>query len=164
MATPNKRVNFQKSKFNASPSVPRREILKYSAIYGMSDTKDLGTYLGIPIIHGRVKKNHFNFIINKVQRKLAGWKAKVLSLACRATIVQSVTSMIPNYIMLVHKIPMSICKDVDRINKNFLWGETGEKKKVHLMKWQKVCTPKNMGGLGIRNRGNNNKGMVSKIG
>ena len=42
------RVNFQKSKFYASPTVLRRDILKFSAICGMSDTKDLGTYLGIP--------------------------------------------------------------------------------------------------------------------
>lgn len=89
----------------------------------------------------------------KMQRKLAG----------RATLVQSVSSTIPNYTMQVHKLSASICKEVDRVNRNFLWGETMEKKKVHLMKWQKVCTPKMMGGLGIRNCGDNNKAMVSKI-
>lgn len=101
--------------------------LKY--ISGMPLTKDLGTYLGIALIHGRVKRNHFNLIIDKLLKKLSGWKANTLSLAGRAILVQSVASAIPNYAMQVLKFPAHICDRVDRLNINSLWGDSSEKKK-----------------------------------
>ena len=130
----------------------------------MAATNDLGMYLGIPFIHGRPNKGHFKHVTEKNQRKLAGWKAKVFSLSGQATLVQFVTSTIPNYTSHVLKMPVSICADIDKINRIFLWGDTNEKNKVHLVKWKKVCTPKSKGGLGIRSCGINNRAMVSKLG
>ena len=158
------RVNFQKSKMFISPNVPQREATNLSRICGMVTTKDLGTYLGVPLIHGRVRKNHFNHIINKMQRKLSGWKASVLSLAGRATLVQAVTSSIPTYTMQTMKFPMSVCKHIDKINSNFLWGKNGDKNKIHLVKWRMVCKPKKFGGLGLRDCETNNKANLTKLG
>ena len=60
------KVNFQKSKFYISPNVDHREAANFNHIWGMVSIKDLGTYLGVPLIHGRVRNNHFDFIINKM--------------------------------------------------------------------------------------------------
>jgi hypothetical protein len=38
---------------------------------------------------------------------------------------------------------------MDRIRKRFFW-QGGEKKKYHLVKWIKVTSPKQKGGLGIK--------------
>lgn len=60
-------------------------------------TADLGKYLGVPLIHKRVSKTTYYHILEKVQDRLAGWKAEQLSMAGRTLLVQSVTSAIPVY-------------------------------------------------------------------
>lgn len=48
------------------------------------------------------------------------------------------------------KVPESLYQHIDKVNCNFIWGHTEIKKKVHLVAWDKVCWPKDQGGLGIR--------------
>ena len=54
-------------------------------------------YLGSPIIHkGRVG-NAFNFILDKVQSKLAGWKSRLLSKLGRLVLAKSAATPIAEY-------------------------------------------------------------------
>lgn len=158
------RVNFSKSKLYASPNTPSSEVNKFKIICGMTISKNLGIYLGAPIVHGRVKKSDFNFVIEKVQRKLAGWKAKSLTFAGRATIVQSVSSTILYYNMATTALPQKVCNQIDKLNWDFLWGSTEEKMRTHLVKWEKVCRPKKFGGLSLHTCNNNNEATLAKLG
>jgi ribonuclease HI len=51
---------------------------------------------------------------------------------------------------------------LDKLNRNFLWGDTTEKKKIHLLNWSKVCTPKANGGLGLKRAADMNQAMLAK--
>ena len=93
-----------------------------SAELGIPLTDDLGKYLGIPTINGRVSRNTFHFILDRIDKKLTGWKAKVLSMAGRATLVQSLISSIPYYSMQTTRLPRPVCDDIDRKSRKFLWG------------------------------------------
>lgn len=42
--------------------------------------------LGVPLIHKRVKRKKTNYIMKKVQQRLAGWKAKWIYLAGRTSL------------------------------------------------------------------------------
>ena len=68
--------------------------------------------------------------------ELAGWKANLLSLAGRAVLIQVSTSTIPNYIMQCTALPKKLLGNIDRVNRNFLWGSTNEAKKVHWVGWR----------------------------
>lgn len=125
-----------------SPNINCRRARRLSNSTGISLTADLGKYLGVPLLQSILCKLHFNPIVEKVQRRLAGWKANVLNLAGRATLVQSVTSTIPNYTMQTMEIPVSVCDNLDRINRNFLRGDTDSTKKIHLVNWTTVCKSK----------------------
>lgn len=48
-------------------------------------TDDLGKYLGVPLIHGRVTKSPYQDIAAKVNAKLSNWKVNTLSLAGHVT-------------------------------------------------------------------------------
>lgn len=50
---------------------------------GFSFVDDLGKYLGVLLLHRRVTKSTVQYIISNMRQKLAGWKAKTLSLADR---------------------------------------------------------------------------------
>lgn len=90
------KVNFNKSKLFCSHNTPRREANRLSLICGMP----LAMYVGVNIVHGRFKVNHCSHVVEKMKRKLAGWKAKCLSFAGRSTLIKAVTSTtIPNYVL-----------------------------------------------------------------
>ncbi|KAK9214162.1 hypothetical protein WN944_006150 [Citrus x changshan-huyou] len=44
-------------------------------LFGFSTTNDLGTYLGMPLLHSKVSKHTYQSIIDKVERRLSGWNA-----------------------------------------------------------------------------------------
>ncbi|KAL5832773.1 hypothetical protein ACOSQ3_016447 [Xanthoceras sorbifolium] len=62
------------------------------------------------------------------------------------------------------KLQCGICSNLDRINRNFLWGHMEEKKVVHLIKWDTVCKPKSKGGLGLKKMNNLNQSLLAKAG
>ena len=67
--------------------------------------------------------------------------------------MKSVMSTIPNYVMQGEALPMHLCEKLDKINRDFLWGSTRYKKKLHLVGWNKIIQPKEKGGLSIKQQG-----------
>lgn len=65
-------INLSKFKLFVYPNMPRRRSRKLSEISGILLTADLGKYLGVPLLHTRVSKQHFNDLVEKGQKKLAG--------------------------------------------------------------------------------------------
>ena len=50
-------------------------------------TTNLGKYLGFPLKHPGTWKHDFDFVLDQVKKKLAGWKANFLSMAGRMVLV-----------------------------------------------------------------------------
>lgn len=71
---------------------------------------DLGMYLSVPLVHSRVNKSTFQFVVDKVQKKLNGFDAKLLSLADIVTLAKSMLLAIPRYFMQLTMILIGICK------------------------------------------------------
>ncbi|KAF7836121.1 ribonuclease H [Senna tora] len=126
-------------------------------------SQEVGRYLGANIFHGRQRRSNFNHIVERIQQRLAGWKANCLSMAGRATLVQSVLSTIPLYHMQHCKIPKGTIEEIKKLEREFLWGSTAEKRSMHQVNWKTVCLPKNLGGLGIRSLNNMNKAFLFKL-
>ncbi|CAL8132777.1 unnamed protein product [Prunus armeniaca] len=81
--------------------------------------------------------NTYAVIVDKVQCRLASWESHTLSMASRLTYLHDVTSAIPIYTMQTVDLPMSTCNQLDKLNRNFLWGYTelwwSRRKKTHCM-------------------------------
>ena len=71
---------------------------------------------------GKNKRNTFNDINDKLSKKLAGWKEKLLSKAGKEVLIKAVAQAIPTYTMSCFKIPDSLCDDLTSMIRNFLWG------------------------------------------
>lgn len=126
-------ISLAKSKLFVSLNVSRNKAKRLSGASGILLTNDLGKYLGIPFLHKRVTKDHFNHILEKIQKRLSCWKSNTLMLAGRATLIQSSASPIPSYTMQTMKIPASVCDKIDCLHRNFLWGDTPNKKRIHFV-------------------------------
>jgi hypothetical protein len=55
-----------------------------------------------------------------------------------------------------------VAKCIEKIQRDFLWGGMNDDFKYHLVKWDKVCTPIDKGGLGIRNIRRFNQALLGK--
>ncbi|KAL0017636.1 hypothetical protein SO802_004705 [Lithocarpus litseifolius] len=132
------KVSREKSKIYFSPNVQEGVKEEICSNLGIQATNNIGKYLGFPINHRGAARNRLNFIAKRVMNKLAGWKAKFLSFAGRSVLVKSVMSAIPNYVMQGEALPRHFCEKLDKINWDFLWGSTREKRKLHLVGWNKI--------------------------
>ena len=157
-------VNAAKTRIFFSKNIHHNRSSEISSILGFSVTNDLGKYLGVSLQHQRVNKDTFVDIVDKVKSRMTNWRVNSLSTAGRCTLVSSISSAIPTYAMQTAFLPATTCEALDKCNRNFLWGSSTEKKKIHLVAWDEVCKPKKKGGLGLRHAQLNNKAFLMKLG
>lgn len=119
-------------------------------------------YLGFPILKGRVKKSDFDFILDKMQARLASWKHCFLNKAGRLALANSVLSSIPTYYMKLFWLPQSICSQIDKTTRDFIWKGSANKG-IHLVNRDIFTRPRKIGGLGIRMVREANTALYGKL-
>lgn len=158
------KVNLEKSKIFFSSNVSRELGRMISNESGIQSTCDLGKYLGMPVLQKRINKDTFGEVLERASSRLTGWKSCTLSFAGRLTLTKSVLSSIPVHTMSTIMLPQSTLDSLDRLARNFLWGSSSDRRKLHLVAWDKVCQQKSEGGLGIRRSKEMNKALIAKVG
>ena len=157
------KVNKAKSRILFSPNVARRRKRRICNKMGIFETSDLGRYLGFPLLQQGRNSNAFNFVAEKIQAKLAGWKSRLLSRAGRLILIKTVAAPIVDYYMQCHTLPVKVCNSIDKKMRNFFWGSTEEKKKMHMVNWHTVTQPKELGGLGLFQTRHRNQALLAKL-
>ena len=94
-----------------------RQIIK--DILGVLEEYNHGKYLGLPSLIGRRKKASFNYIKERVWRKLQGWEGKLLSQAGRDVLINSVIQAITTYTMGCFKLPIGLCNEIEVLIRRF---------------------------------------------
>ena len=102
-------------------------------------------------------------MLDRVKKKLAGWKANLLSIADRMVLIQASSAAIPSYVMQSNFLPNKILEGIDRVNKNFLWGSSDHKRKMHWVNWAEVTKLKEIGGLGLQSTRGRNTSLLAKL-
>ena len=126
-------VILEKSRVYFSPNVPEPTKDNICETLGIQATSQLGKYLGFPLKHKGTGRNQYNFVVDRIISKLAGWKSKLLSFASITVLVNSVMTAIPKYVMQGATLPTHLCNKIDKINRDFLWGSTKEKRRLHFV-------------------------------
>ena len=118
---------------------------------GVSEIMQYERNLGHPSFVGKGKKKvSFNYIKEKVWRKLQGWEGKLLSQAGREVLLKSVIQAIPTYFMECFKLPITLCNEIEGLIKKIWWGQQGNCRKIHWVKWEEMTKSKMVGGMGFR--------------
>jgi hypothetical protein len=119
-------------------------------------------YLGLPLGASFKLKTMWAGLEDMMSRRLAPWKRLYLSKEGRVTLIKSTLSNIPTYMLSLFPIPVDVAKRLEKIQRDFLWGGMDDDFKYHLVEWDKVCTPIDEGGLGIRNIRRFNQALLGK--
>lgn len=157
-------MNRRKSVLWFSPNKPSYLKNFISSTLGMVLTSSLGSYLGVPLIHGQLRQTLYSSLLDRVRRKLATWKIKTLSRAACTVLIQSTLLAILVYLMQSALLPCSIIREVERLCRQFFWGEIGVTRKLHTIKWDTLCQPRRHGGLGLLSLRPTNLVLLAKAG
>jgi hypothetical protein len=157
-------VNVHKSEMMFSRHVKQETRTIIHQILPMQRVEYFSKYLGMPTHIGRSKNQVFQFIQDKVWKKLKGWKEKNLSFAGRATLIKAVAQAIPTYIMSSFLIPKGLCDQMESQISNFWWGSNVDKRKIHWVNWKKTCKAKSKGGMGFKDLRAFNEALLAKQG
>ena len=103
-------------------------------------------------------------VIHIVDRRLSGWLATFLSWGGRLTLINSVQSGIPSYLMTCFQWPKESLQKLDALLRDFFWqGKNTVKGGKCLMAWDMVTLPRANGGLGVRNLEAHNQALLCKF-
>lgn len=122
-------MSESKSRVYFSPNIDTDSRKNMYNILGFKSIASLEKYLGIPIKHPGPSNQDYNFMLDRMKQKLAGWKAGLLSLASKIVLIQSSLSTIPTYPMQCGYLPSKVLDNIDRLSRNFLWGSSKTSKK-----------------------------------
>ncbi|KAF7812868.1 ribonuclease H [Senna tora] len=156
------KINVLKSKASCSPKVSRSLRSDICRISGINFTEKLGKYLGVPLFQGRVRCRDFNYIIQNLKTRLSSWKANILNKAGRVILAKAVLSAIPVHTMQTVWVPEQVCENIDKNIMSFIWSSKSSGRDLHLVNWDKIAKPRDMGGLGLRKARQANTALLGK--
>ncbi|XP_074313830.1 uncharacterized protein LOC141649026 [Silene latifolia] len=134
--------------FNGVQSSVKHDILQVSGF--MEETTPF-KYLGVPIIAGRLSIQHCAVLIDRITDRIRSFGSRKLSYSGMLTLVNSVLTSLYSYWATIFVLPKGVLRRIDEICRNYLWDGSTEYIRAPKVSWEKVCTPKCEGGLGIRN-------------
>ena len=103
------KISKEKSVIYVSHNVKHDKAKALGDGMGVVVTKDLGRYLGVPNINGRVTKRTYGYIVDKMRKRISDWNNRWLSMAGRLVLNQSVLSAAPIFTMQTTMLPKTTC-------------------------------------------------------
>lgn len=156
-------INFHKSTFVPIKTDPE-SASNMAALFGCAVSSFPQTYLGLPLSTHKLHMADFNPILTKSDMRLSGWRGRSLPIGGRLLLVNSVLTAMLAHTMSAGLLLAGVIEAIDKRHHAFLW--TGEEV-CHgghcKVAWHEVCTPKNLGGLGVLSIAAQNSAILSKF-
>nr|GEZ44607.1 hypothetical protein [Tanacetum cinerariifolium] len=116
------RINIHKS-LVIGIGVSDDEVSYMENIIGCGTFKLPLKYLGVPVGCNMSRSSNWNAIIQKFYSKLSSWKARLLSVRGRLTLIRSVLNSLLIYYLSIYQVPSSVRKKLEAMRNSFFIGE-----------------------------------------
>lgn len=97
-----------------------------------------------------------------LKKRLSMWKACMLSIGGRVTLLNSILSSIQIFTMSFFRASVKTIKEIIPIQIRFLWCGNEEKRCISWVSWTNICKPKAEGRLGVKHMDFFNKDLLCK--
>lgn len=114
LVSPNKSSIY----FSSSFSLTKKE--EAMRIYDFTEGAWPCIYLGVALHVKRLRLRMFDPFLAKVQKKLAGWKSKLLSFGGKIMLLKHVLNSMPIHLLSRMNLPKGVLKGLKTIFSNFL--------------------------------------------
>jgi hypothetical protein len=118
--------------------------------------------LGLPLDASFKEKTIWDWVVKKMEKRLASWKKVYLSKGGCLTIIKSMLSSLLTYFLSLFPSPVGIARRLECLPRDFLWDGPDEKSKFHLMNWKTIYSPIPTGTLGVENLMLFNEALLGK--
>jgi hypothetical protein len=143
-------VNREKTAIFFSKATPMTSQNAIKDSLGVPIIRQYEKYLGLPSLVGRHKVESFSHIKERVWSKINGWKGQILSQAGREIMIKAVAQAVPTYAMSCFRLPIRLCQEIEAMIRKFWWSQGQDQNKICWVKWNSLCHPKGVGGMGFR--------------
>ena len=92
--------------FSSNASRSTKNLLLQTLELGSEATD--GKYLGLPTYIGKSRTKCFEYIKEKIWKRLQGWKEKFMSMAAKEILIKAVAQAIPTYAMACFELSKSL--------------------------------------------------------
>ena len=103
------------------------------------------TYLGRPLGAPFKSVAIWDGVDGRFRKRLAMWKRQYISKGGRITLIKSMLSNLPIYLMSILQLPRGVRIRLEQIQRDFLWGGGTLVLRPHLVRWATVCLDKRKG-------------------
>ena len=112
------KINFHKSElfcFGEAQAVQ----MEYEQIFGCSQGMFPFRYLGIPMHYRRLQNSDWKRVDERFQKRLSGWKGRLLSAGGKLVLINSVLSSLPLFMFSFLEVPREVLKKLDFYRSRF---------------------------------------------
>ncbi|KAL4291711.1 hypothetical protein GQ457_14G003420 [Hibiscus cannabinus] len=120
---PGHKVSISKTQICFSRNCQAANRSRISRGLDFEEVMDLGKYLGVPLLHSRVSKATYSYVLENIRSRLSGWAARTLSLAGRITLAKSVLQAISTYASQTSWsswFPKGLCQEMEKLIRIFV--------------------------------------------
>ena len=122
-------------------------------------------YLGVPLADRRLRIRNWQPVLEKVETRLGGWRARLLLRGGHLVMLKAVLSAIPTYFMAIFRMPVGVQRRLETAMRGFFWrgSRLEEARGIALVACETVCRPISHGGLGIQSLQHTNLALLTKL-
>jgi hypothetical protein len=89
-------------------------------------------YLGVPLHYTKPRRKDLQPVVDKIIKRIAWWRGRLLSYAGRLTLLKACLASIPIYLLSIIKFPKWAIKMINTHIGHFLWDNNEDHHKYHL--------------------------------
>ncbi|KAM2566578.1 hypothetical protein TB1_009061 [Malus domestica] len=157
-------LNLSNSSIFFGSKILNHTRLKIGRTMGIQCKVGFGKYLSLQADFGHSKKVVFKEVRDRLETRMTSWAKQYLSQTGKETLVKAVAMAMPNHAMSYFKLPIGVCRDIEKVIPNFWWRGSDQRMGIHWLSWDRLKKQKRSGGLGFRDIQCFNLAFLAKIG
>ena len=112
------KINFYKSELFCFGQAKQEEE-SYSLLFRCKLGSLLFRYLGIPIHFRKLSNNDWKAAEDRFEKRLSGWKGKLISVGGRLVLINSVLSSLPMCFVILFEVPHGVLRKIEYYRSRF---------------------------------------------